>query len=214
MTQFQPPPDFAGIETPPVGHPVPSPHGPQPWSASAIAGFVLSLVGCLGVTALAGLILGVVGIVKTSNGRRQGRGLAIAALPISLATGAVFLFVVLMGVRVNELIKRIPVVFTADISDQRTAVTLLRELGSTTFNNEFSAVRLQVWFDAVRTKHGRMVEMDYLSTGTSDAGQATLSFRAKFVKGPARIEAILQLEGLHFCLDDIRVDGVSPRDVK
>ena len=94
MTQFQPPtPGPAMAPGGPVGVP-PAFNEPVRWSAAAVAGFVLSLVGCLIVTAPLGLILGIVGIVTTRGGRRRGMGLAIAAIPISLLTGVFSLIVV------------------------------------------------------------------------------------------------------------------------
>ena len=41
------------------------PAGPPPYSGSAIAGFVCSIIGCLGITAIAGFILGIMGILST-----------------------------------------------------------------------------------------------------------------------------------------------------
>ncbi len=66
------------------------------WSRAAIAAFVLSLLGCLGFTAILGLIFAVVGVTATRGGRRRGLGLAIAAIPLSVITGVIGLVMIVV----------------------------------------------------------------------------------------------------------------------
>lgn len=66
---------------------------PERTSLAAIMGFIFSLVGCcLGVTALLGAPLSIIGMINIgrSNGRLGGRGLAVAGLLISLLNLAVW----------------------------------------------------------------------------------------------------------------------------
>ena len=90
MAQLTPSPgDFAA---PPIADHTRTGPEHSPWSVAAIAGLVLSLLGCSLIGAVLGLILGIVGITRTRGGRRRGMGLAIAAIPISLGTGLIGVF--------------------------------------------------------------------------------------------------------------------------
>jgi hypothetical protein len=64
---------------------LPSATGPAKTSGMAIASVVLGVFGFLGVTALAGLILGIVALSKIggSQGRQKGKGVAIAGIVLS-----------------------------------------------------------------------------------------------------------------------------------
>jgi hypothetical protein len=57
---------------------------PPPSKAMAIWALVLSLLGLCGITALVGLGLGIVALVRVKSGRAAGRGMAVAAVVISL----------------------------------------------------------------------------------------------------------------------------------
>lgn len=58
----------------------------------AIAGFVLALIGGI----LFGLVFGIVGIVRTQGGQRRGRGLAVAAIIISMLWAALIAVVIVI----------------------------------------------------------------------------------------------------------------------
>jgi hypothetical protein len=63
-----------------------APAGPPPkTSGMAITSLILGVLGCLGITAIAGLILGIMSLVriKNSQGRLGGQGLAIAGICVS-----------------------------------------------------------------------------------------------------------------------------------
>jgi Septum formation len=93
-----PPPTGPGYPTPgpPPGYQTPGlPPGTQPgWDGFAIAAFVFSVIGWV----LLGIVLGVVGLVRTSGGQRRGRGLAIAALVISALWAAVIVTLIVIAV--------------------------------------------------------------------------------------------------------------------
>ncbi len=210
MTQFQPPPTAADGS--------PSAGLPPSWSAAAIAGFVLSLLGCVGITALAGLILGIVGILKTRGGQRRGRGLAVAAIPISLVMGGLsvlFGISVMVIARGKVVVDQLPTVLAADSSATAEAVSALRAITSQDFNADVTAEALQAWLKEVGAKHGRLVEVPKLSpvqTKTSSSGEKATNFDGKFVSGPASITITFKREGWNVKIDDLTVDGVSPHD--
>ena len=81
-------PEFAADPAPPgpgaTSAPVVRP-APTKTSGLAITSLVCGVLGCLGITALTGLILGIVALVKInkSQGRLGGKGLAIAGICVS-----------------------------------------------------------------------------------------------------------------------------------
>lgn len=211
MTQFQPPPES------PVGVSLPV-YTPPPWSAAAIAGFVLSLLGCLGITALLGLVFGIVGTVSTRGGRRRGMGLAIAAIPISLVTGAFFVFS-LIGVLVfgkgMAFVAQLPSVLDATPSEMGAAVSAVRRVASGDFNDSVSDETLEEWLKQVAAKHGRLAEIPTRSRvqPPPKPGKIALNLEGKFVNGRTNITVTFNIKGLELRLDDIEIDGVSPRDL-
>jgi hypothetical protein len=97
-------PEFESAFAAPPGAPIPL--SPVPvevkTSGMAITSLVLGILGLCGITALAGLIFGIVSLVKInrSGGRLSGRGLAIAGICVSgfmlLLSGFLLLFSVPM----------------------------------------------------------------------------------------------------------------------
>ena len=213
MSQFQPPPDVPGS--------VPSvePYGragfadPPPWSVSSIVGFVLSLLGC---SAPLGFILGIVGIVRTSGGQRRGRGLAIAAIPISLLTGAVA-FLLAFGLfvmgAIGVIVSLLPMLLSTDAEASKNAVSLLREVASDDFNASVSDEQLQAWLLQVAAKHGRLVKIGRPSPAPRSAGSDGVGFgiEGKFINGRTSILITLSKQGWRYAIEDMAVDGVSPR---
>src|SRR3954469_10338822 len=89
-------PEFADSIRSPVTHPPPMPPasrgvqpgtGPSKTSGLALASLILGILGlfCVGISALVGLILGIIAIVtiNKSGGRLRGSGLAIAGTIVS-----------------------------------------------------------------------------------------------------------------------------------
>lgn len=210
MTQFGPPP------LPDAYAPAYSQRsGPPPWSASAIGAFVLSLLGWIGITAILGLIFAVVGLFATSGGKRRGRGLAIAAIPISVVTGVVAVVLVLMFIvtlRMAEVPKKIESVFVS--GEVAAQVSRLRMFTSDQFNQSVSDETLQAWLTAVRKQHGTMTGLTMNvaeAFSTADDGSPRLSAKGKFVNGAATIRFTFSGENLWTArLADIEVDGSSP----
>jgi len=219
MTQFQQPPYSPGGHMgSPAGVP-PAIHRPPPWSAAAISGFVLSLLGCVGITAILGLILGIIGVVTTRGGRRRGLGLAVAAIPISLVTGALSILLlmgVLLGISAGVLAARLPTVFEANSSQMDAAVFALREIGSDDFNATVSTEAIRSWLEQVAVKHGKLVEVGKPTPSgpTTSSDAKAFSFEGKFVNGRANITIAFGLEDYRIKLHDMQVDGVSPRDLE
>jgi prepilin-type processing-associated H-X9-DG protein len=80
-------PEFEAVLAGSPGAPPPLPAAPAEAKTSgmAIASLVLGILGFCGITALAGLILGIVSLLKInrSGGRLSGQGLAIAGICVS-----------------------------------------------------------------------------------------------------------------------------------
>jgi len=220
MTQFQPPPDAPRELSGGQGFPPESGQGQAPWSAAAIAGFVLSLLGCLGVTALLGLVLGIVGIVRTRGGQRRGMGLAVAALPISVVTGLISVFVVLSTVLVGSTMAvamKLPTVFEQGTPEAETALSALRAHCSEGFNAAVNPEQFDTWLAQVSAKHGKLMGFEGRPTrvppdpGSNEWG---LAFEGKFVDGPASVHFSFIQDGFRPKIVDLSVDGFSVRDAE
>ena len=214
MTQLQPPPfpPQQGQYGSPASY---GPPGLAPWSAAAIAGFILSLFG---VTAVFGLVLGIVGIITTGDGRRRGRGLAIAAIPISVVTGAIFVLLVagfFLVARAGRLPIKLESALAADSSSLVGAADTLREMGSAKFNDEVSAEAMQAWLKQINAKHGKLTSAKFdpqqMMSWRPD-GAMCFNFSGKFVNGPALIQLVFSKEkAWSLRIDDIDIGGSSPR---
>jgi hypothetical protein len=175
----------------------------------------LALLGWIGITAILALIFGVVGIFATSGGKRRGRGLAIASIPISVVTGAVAVVLVLVlvvSLRMVEVPRKIESVFVSgDIPAQ---ASRLRLLTGDKFNRSVSDETLHAWLAAVREQHGAMTALTMqVATAFSEAddGAPRLSAKGKFVNDEATVRFTFAPEDLWKAkLADIEVDGVSP----
>lgn len=220
MTQFQPPPDLPGAVYPgqdgaPVGG------APPRWSAAAVSGFVLSLLGCTGIGAVLGLILGFVGIAATRGGRRRGMGLAIAAIPISLITGLVGALVGWLGFLGLRMVTDTPEQLLAIMGTRVASVSegadALRDVSSDGFRAEVNAEAIEAWLTKVWGTHGRLTGSEPDKTnpgGTMPGGNPFLGLEGKFVNGPANITVVFDAGSVWSTPEivDIEVDGVSPRD--
>ncbi len=187
------------------------------WSALAITAFVLSLIGFLGFTAILGIILGIAGIAVTRGGRRRGMGLAIAAIPISLLTGAVgavFVIGIVSLFRMGDVTKQVEKVLSTS-EDAGKAIDSIYANSTPSFQQEVSRDELSNWLSEVRRKHGNLINVDRTiktSTVTSEGNRASFNLPGKFVNGPALVRMRFEQHGLMKPLiDDFDVDGFSPR---
>lgn len=196
-------------------------HGPAPWSASAIAGFVCSLLGCLGITAVAGLILGVVGLFATSGGKRRGFGFAVAAIPLSLLSGIAsgfLLLTILVGRQIVAAPERVESALVDYARDPEATAEAFRGFMSDEFNEAVSDQQLAQWLAEVNSEHGTLSEIlvDPKTLGISKGatGRVVQGARAKFVNDTVPIEIIFAphsgFGGLK--ISDISIDGSSPRE--
>jgi len=187
---------------------------PPSWSGTAIAGFVLSLLGCLVVTGFLGLVLGTVGIVQTRGGRRRGRGLAIAAVPISIVTIGLGLFVGYMSYKMyDQMFVRFNGVASllesnpseAEINDA------LQKHCSQDFRDSVSPERMREWLESIHQDHGTLVSKAEAPQPVQRTNQIALKFECKFVNGTAPIVIVYSKDSFELRVDDIEVDGQSPR---
>ncbi len=193
------------------------PAGPPPWSPIAVIALVFSLLGCGGIPALLGLILGIVGIVHTRGGRRRGLGLAVAAIPISCLTGG-FSLLMAWGIytarTVNQFSQTLKQAVAQVGDDPQAAVQALRKIGTPAFNRTVSDEALLAWLRGVRKQHGTLTGYHGLQMRPDRKAQPPrlrADLKAKFVNGPASVRLSLRMKGLHVLLDDVAVDGVSVR---
>jgi len=164
------------------------------------------------------LIFGVVGIITTGDGRRRGRGLAIAAIPISVVTGAFSVLLVagiFLATRAAELPLKLQSALAADSSSLSSAADTLRELGSAKFNDEVSAEAMQAWLKQINAKHGKLtsakLDTDRMMSWRPD-GAMCLNVSGKFVNGPVLIQLVFSKEkAWSLRIDDIDIGGSSPR---
>lgn len=210
MSQFTPP---AG---PPLdampGESAAALHRPQSWSALAIAGFVLSFVGCLGITAALGLVFGIAGIVATRGGRKRGFGLAVAAIPISIVTGALFVgvlyYAMAIGVVFMDRVSAVVAVVGSTPDESAESFATLRAGCTEEFIEKASDENLTAWLVAIREKHGALISPG--ETPTSPQGAFGYQLHAKFVNGSAPIVVkFSQASGTRMLIDYIDVDGLA-----
>ena len=153
--------------------------------------------------------------VRTREGQRRGRGLAIAAIPISVVTGVFSIFLVIGIVLARSFVAQVSEVKAALSSpDAASAAVVLRGLCSDEFNAAVSDDGLQEWIDEVRSTHGKLVDLN-LSTSRPrpvPGEPGSLVLDAKFVNGPAALKIRMAQESMtRQKIDDIEIDGSSPR---
>ncbi len=208
MTSFTPPP------YPPIPAYGEAQSGPPRWSATAIAALILAILGCLGITAVLGLVFAIVGIFATRGGRRRGMGLAIAAIPISLVTGAFSVLAIIAFMlfgRMAEVPGKLPSVFAGG---GETGATTLRELATPEWNESVNDEPLREWLRLVQKKHGALTAaaLDMQQGVTmSPEGNPRIAIAGKFVNGAATIRVSFEVQDLWSVrIADIEVDGSSP----
>lgn len=181
------------------------------WSVLAIVGFVLSF---LFVLAPVGVLLGVVGIFRTTGGRRRGMGLAIAAIPIGLVVSvisvAIVLGVIIMA-RVMAVGPDAMEFLTASRSSVPELASELYDECSDRFQLAVTNDAFQAWAAGIADKHGTMqrLDMSRMKIIPTDDGRFQLDLSGQFVNGPAGIRITIGMSGMTPEIDDIEVDGVS-----
>jgi hypothetical protein len=220
MSQFPPPPaadqpagsvpGFAGFNRPPA-----------PYSATAIAGFVFSLLICIPVLGgILGLILGLVGLGSTAGGRRRGRGLAIAAIPLSLLTGFVsglFVYATLSVLwNVANMVEQIEPIFQANDAALDDAMGAVLAMTTPEFQQEAGPERFRQWLEDIEAEHGKLVVLtpDRNIPPERTGDKVVLVVPAKFVNGSATIRVTLKGTGplnIRLLIDDLSVGDSSPR---
>ncbi|MEK6677089.1 MAG: DUF4190 domain-containing protein [Planctomycetota bacterium] len=197
------------------------PDAQKRWSGTAIAAFVLAVLGCLGITAPIALVLGVFGIVATKGGKRRGMGLAIASIPIALVTGAAAVVIGLSLIVFGRFVATSVSFAEALQGDEASIVRfydLAQEQMSDDFREKVSSERLGVWFKAVQAKHGKFQNMvgDPVPAASKSSERGTIipiDMKAQFASGTVAFRIIILQKGwLDLGLDDIEIDGSSPRD--
>lgn len=190
------------------------------WSALAITGFICSLIGFLGFTAILGIIFGIAGIVASRGGRKRGMGLAIAAIPISVVTGAlsvVLLFFVVVTMRYVQIPTTLAPVLKAADPSSPDSIAAVRKHAGPSFNQEVGDASLSAWLQKVRETHGGLVDLspDKKNPYTQAADKITFNFEGKFVNGPATVRVTMRQQDLFSMkFHDVDVGGISPRETK
>ncbi|MFQ5462331.1 MAG: hypothetical protein ACE5E5_06850 [Phycisphaerae bacterium] len=190
-----------------------------PWSKAAVVGFGASFCGCTIVGSLIGLILGIVGIVMTGGGTRRGRGLAIAAIPISLLTGVVGAYMGL-GIyaysRMAHIVGQIPAALNE--ADPAAAAAKLRKLASDDFKDQVSVSDLAAWVAGAREAHGKLVSMKPDQNdpgGPTKTGWLYLNYEGKFVNGDASVRIFFNAESVlsDASIVNLEIDGKAIRAI-
>lgn len=204
---YDPPSDYQGA----FDGPLPE----RPRSGIAIAAFVCSVLGCLGVTAVAGIVLGVVGIVQTAGGKRRGLGWAVAALPISCLTGIMFIVIAISSIYGMGIFKARQVAIDVLKSDAPEAARMIREVASADLGAAADERRVGAWLTQIQGVHGTFVGFarDKAEFPVSEDGRVqTITYTGKFVNGNAPVSVTtspsLSLEH-SYRLEDLSVDGLS-----
>lgn len=223
MTGFQPHTDAGGASSPDPSQSTAPPelYGPPPMSKAAVTGFVSSLVFCVpGLSPLLGLIFGIVGIAATSGGRRRGRGLAIAAIPIALVVGVGHCYLgYYMGVVMHKMLvfpSHVVPVFEASSVKVPEAATKAYRHSSEGFRQSVSEEQFQAWVSEVIAEHGQLQKYKASATpfdkDPRGGGVVIAHLAGDFVNGSAVIDVVMVVnkEKGDWEFDDIRVDGDSP----
>jgi hypothetical protein len=182
-----------------------------PWSVAAIAAFIASFLGCLLVPALLGLVLGIIGIVQSSGGKRRGMGLAIAALPISVVTAAIGVFGVFMGIIAMNFVaitSSLPQIFD-ESQGEEAMLAAFRDIASERLSLAVDDDAFRDWIERVTDERGKLVEIEPPKRQGQPSGTvAEIPLIGKFVNEDAEILIVVDFSNLlDPRLDNIAVDG-------
>lgn len=204
--------------SPAADGPADQPYGPPKWSALAISGFVCSLLGFLCFTAVLGVIFGVAGIAVTRSGQRRGLGLAVAALPISLATGTLGLLLIYgysAAAVMYDAHRHLEAALSAPSEQVASLSDPIYELGSKAFKEDVTRQALGEWLKNVVSKHGNLAQLsteaDRPPLESGPKGLVAI-YRGKFTNGTVMVRVFYAHESfLVWRVADIEVDGQSVR---
>ena len=185
---------------------------PPKWSVAAIVGFVLSF---LLILAPLGVVFGIVGIFRTTDRRRRGRGLSIAAIPIGLVvsavTGMLILFIYVFALTLQAAQEATAVLTTSRVSVPEKAGDFYDQC-SRRFQLAVSREDFEHWLTDVIGKHGSLqgIERARQAFEADPSGAWTFNFTGQFVNGTAHVGVTLgRPDGYHPEVFDIVVDGIS-----
>ncbi len=190
--------------------------GPPPWSGSAITAFISSLLICIPVVpSLVGLVAGVMGISSTSGGRKRGRGLAIAAIPISLLAGAGWVFAIMFMVTsargLMDMKGTLEQVFKArNLSDADLQEWIESRMAAGAADST-SPARLREWVGKVIADKGSLAEVLQKKMRTEQTPGSTgpvIILPCRFVNGTADVRMVTAVSlkgGVKFLIEDIKV---------
>lgn len=183
---------------------------PPRWSAAAITGFVMSF---LLVLAPLGIILGIVGMVRTWGGKRRGMGLSIAAIPIGLIVAMFTTIVIVKGVVMFAVMaagKDSTKMWRVSRINIAAEASEFYDVMSPRFRAKMTEEAFQAWATGVSTKHGalqavRRAKNVIVPTGD---GRYVVHFTGDFVNGSANIAMTIGLKNNWTPeIDNIDVDG-------
>ena len=138
--------------------------------------------------------------------------MAVAAIPISIVTGAVgvggyYSMKMLADAVMDRMSVVVDVVGSAP-DESAEAFATLREGCSEEFIKKISDESLTLWLATIREKHGSLVSTDKTPMPLHDGGG--LQIDAKFVNGPAPIVfRFSTASGTKMLIDYIDVDGLA-----
>ena len=190
-----------------------------PFSRAAVAGFIFSLLILPFLTQILGLIFGLIGVFNTRGRRLRGKGLAIAAIVLSLlfatAWAAAASFTVMISRAINVGDRQVLAVLKASGEDHATlAQALYEDRCSETFKGRVSREAFAQWSEAVRAKHGQLqaARRDQRKLVEQVAGGGLkLNYIGEFVNGPAAISIhYAELATDQVRIENFTIDGASP----
>jgi hypothetical protein len=201
-------PDPAGVEAIP-----PDALSPPKWSASAIAGFVLSF---LLILAPLGVLLGIVGIIRSWGGQRRGMGLAVAAVPIGVLMSCFVGWLSLAGYVYYRTLEHAQTVAgvmeTSAVRVPEVAAEFYSARGKR-FQQAVTKEEFEKWLRGVIEKHGSLQRlkppqnMRLIDPGPN-TDELTFNFIGEFVNGSAHIGVTTGPPSLEPELRNIAVEGV------
>ena len=180
---------------------------------SALIGFICSFLLFL---APIGVILGIIGIIVTRGGRRRGRGLAIAAIPIGVLMS---LFVVVLTVSAFAVWESMKTA-TAATKILKTSTVHVHETADEFYTAQDERFRLAVaqpqfeaWVAGVIKKHGSLQNVKLATESPPKAnpqtGEWSFNFVGEFVNGTALVTVVMAPLGVDEPqVRNLIVDGV------